>query len=71
MARNPGTRLGRPPKMNLPQPVRLPSGERQGATPSGGLDTAFPAKAFPKGRMAFHHDDPSFSRGGSAPSKRR
>ena len=59
MARNPGTRIGRPPKINMPTPTKLPSGERQGYTPSSVLDTAYPAKAFPRnGAMPKYHDDP-------------
>lgn len=70
MARNPGTRLGRPPKISLPPAVKLPSGERQGHAPSSGLDTAIPGRAFPRnGAMPKYHDDPAFCRGG--PAKRR
>ena len=70
--RNVFTRLGRPPKSTVPAPMRLASGERQGLSPTMGLDTAIPARAFSKGGtthgcapMPKHHDDPSFCRGGS------
>lgn len=70
MARNPGTRMGRPPKMGAPVMAKLPSGEKQGIGPSEGFDTAYPAKAFPRGMaMPKHHDDPKFCSGGSV--KRR
>jgi hypothetical protein len=74
--RNPFTRLGRPPKMTVPNPSKLATGEMQGASPTQGLDTAIPASAFSKGGtvhgcapMPRHHDDPAFCRGG--PAKRR
>lgn len=59
------TRIGRPPKINLPPKVKLPSGERQGHSPTSGLDTAIPGRAFPRnGRMPSWHDDPALCRGG-------
>lgn len=65
MARNPGTRIGRPPKLALPQRQLLASGERQGYAPTDKLDTAVPGRAFPRnGTMPRHHDDPAFCRGG-------
>ncbi len=71
MAKNVFTRIGRPPKVNLPPRVKLPSGERQGRAPTDGLDTALPARAFPRnGRMAGWHDDPAFCRGGSTSGKK-
>ncbi len=70
MARNPFTRVGRPPKMTPPPKIKLPSGERQGASPTAMLDTAIPARAFPRGQaMPRYHDDPAFNCGG--PVKRR
>lgn len=70
MARNPGTRIGRPPKMSAPPKTKLASGERQGSAPTQMLDTAIPARAFPRGQaMPKYHDDPAFSQGGGV--KRR
>lgn len=72
MARNPGTRIGRPPTIKMPPALKLPSGERQGLGPTTMLDTALPGRAFPRnGTMPRHHDDPAFCRGGSTPQKRR
>lgn len=65
MPRNPGTRIGRPPKMITSPKIKLASGERQGVGPSQMLDTAIPAKAFPRSQaMPRHHDDPAFCQGG-------
>lgn len=69
MAKNVFTRIGRPPKISAPPAIKLPSGERQGASPTSTLDTAVPARAFPRSQsMPRYHDDPSFF-GGS--QKRR
>lgn len=71
MARNPGTRIGRPPKINMPAAVKLPSGERQGRAPTDGLSMALPARAFPRSqRMPQHHDDPAYCRGGPTRGRR-
>lgn len=71
MARNVFTRLGRPPKIAEPPAIKLPSGERQGRSPLAGLDTAIPARAFPRGqKMASYHDDPAFNRGGTTGRRR-
>jgi len=68
MAKNPFTRLGRPPTMKVPKMATMPSGEKQGLGPMDKLDTAIPGKAFPRQRgfapMAQHHDDPAYCRGG-------
>lgn len=72
MARNPGTRLGRPPKPKVfTQPRHPTTGERQGRAPSDALDMAVPGAAFRRGGHAMprHHDDPAFCGGG--PTKRR
>jgi len=70
MAKNVFTRIGRPPKMSAPAKTKLPSGERQGASPTQMLDTAIPARAFPRGQsMPKYHDDPAFCGGGNV--KRR
>ncbi len=70
MAKNPFTRVGRPPKMSPPPKTKLASGERQGASPTSMLDTAIPARAFPRGQaMPKYHEDPSFCGGGGV--KRR
>lgn len=64
MARNPGTRIGRPPKMPT-MPKRM-----QG--PTDRLDTAFPAKAFPRSQqMPRWHDDPKFCMGGGVGGTKR
>lgn len=64
--RNPGTRLGRPPKMNMPKMGKLPSGEKQGRSPMDGFDSAIPGQAFqgPPSSMPSYHDDPTFRKGG-------
>lgn len=70
MAKNVFTRIGRPPKMSAPAKVALASGERQGVSPTSMLDTAIPARAFPRSqKMPKYHDDPKFYCGG--PVKRR
>lgn len=73
MARNPGTRIGRPPKMAMPSKMKMPSGERQGQSPMDGYDSAIPGGAFPRGMaMPQHHDDPSMLRkGGFVKGRRR
>lgn len=76
--RNVGTRLGRPPKQTMPASFKMASGERQGQSPTAGLDTAIPAAAFNRGGRTYgcapmpkHHDDPAFCQGGSTGSGRR
>ena len=71
MAKNVFTRIGRPPKPDMPATTRLSSGERQGRAPTDGLTTALPASAFPRGqRMPRYHDDPKFCGGGKIPKPR-
>lgn len=63
MARNPGTRVGRPPRIKILTERKHPStGERQGQASTDGLDTAFPGAAFRRGGHAMpkYHDDPAF-----------
>ena len=71
MARNPGTRIGRPPTIKAPPKMKLASGEKQSIGPTDTFDSAVPGAAYrqPVGRMPQHHDDPAYCRGG--PTKRR
>lgn len=72
MPRNPGTRIGRPPKISLPKPTKLASGERQGAGPTDGYDSAIPGSAYTRTqRMPQWHEDPKMCRGGMTPRGRR
>lgn len=66
MARNPGTRVGRPPKMTMPKMAKLPSGEKQGRSPMDGFDSAIPGQAYqgPASSMPQWHQDPAYCRGG-------
>jgi len=71
VARNPGTRIGRPPKIGLPPKTKLASGERQGHGPTEGFDSAIPASAFSRTQqMPKWHEDPAFCRGGPTKPRR-
>jgi hypothetical protein len=68
--RNPGTRLGRPPKMR--STVADDLAPDQAPTPMSDYDSATPASAFRRGgsvngfsQMPKHHPDPGFCGGGS------
>lgn len=66
MARNPGTRIGRPPMMKMPARPKMPSGEKQGRGPTDGYDSAIPGQAYqrPASSMPQWHEDPAYCRGG-------
>jgi hypothetical protein len=69
MAKNPFTRVGRPPGIKPLTAAKQPlTAERQGRAPTDGLDTALPAKAFRAGtgKMPKFHEDAGFHTGGSA-----
>lgn len=74
MARNPGTRVGRPPAIRSTVAVKPIKGIAP--APMDNFDRAIPAKAFNRGgsvggfkTMPRHHDDPSFCAGG--PTRRK
>lgn len=71
--KNPFTRVGRPPALGRPAPLRggsLPAGPGAATTPMSGLNPAVPAAAFSRGGsagyklMPSHHDCPHLRKGG-------